>query len=169
MSEDLYTVKDYMVPFHDYPSINQNATLEEAVSLMHRKAREKGYRWLVVLDDGGKIKGFLTLRNVFEAISELAPKAGGWLGVFTYNRPGYFYWEGLQLIKDTRVKKLIKPLIDVSVYETDSPVKAAEIIINRRITILPILNAENKTVGIVRQVDLLPFIKGLFENAPVSV
>ncbi len=169
MTEATYTVKDYMVPFHDYPSINQNATLEEAVSLMHRMAREKGYRWLVVLDDGGKIKGFLTLRNVFEAISELAPKAGGWLGVFTYNRPGYFYWEGLQLIKDTPVKKLIKPLIDVSVYETDNPVKAAEIIINRRITILPILNAENKMVGIVRQVDLLPFIKGLFENAPVSV
>ena len=169
MSEATYTVKDYMVPFHDYPSINHNATLEEAVDLMYRMVREKGYRWLVVLDDGGNIKGFLTLRNVFEAISELAPKAGGWLGVFTYNRPGYFYWEGLQLIKDTRVKKLIKPLIDVSVFETDSPARAAEIIINRRITILPILNAELKAVGIVRPVDLLPFLKGLFENAPVSV
>lgn len=169
MSEATYTVKDYMIPFHDYPSINQNATLEEAVDLMYRMVREKGYRWLVVLDDGGNIKGFLTLRNVFEAISELAPKAGGWLGVFTYNRPGYFYWEGLQLIKDTPIKKLIKPLIDVSVFETDSPTRAAEIIINRRITILPVLNAEIKTVGVVRPVDLLPFIKGLFENAPVSV
>lgn len=169
MQETTYTVKDYMVPFHDYPSINQNATLEQAVSVMYRMAREKGYRWLVVLDDGGSIKGFLTLRSVFEAISQLAPKAGGWLGVFTYNRPGYFYWEGLQLIKDTPVAKLIKPLIDVSVYETDSPAKAAEIIINRRITILPIMNTEHKTVGIVRPVDLLPFIKGLFENSPVTV
>jgi CBS domain-containing protein len=89
--------------------------------------------------------------------------------VFTYNRPGFFYWEGLQLIKNTPVSKLIKPLIDVSVYENDSPAKAAEIIINRRITILPILNDELKPVGIIRPVDLLPFIKGLFENAPVSV
>ncbi len=166
MTENMETVKDFMIPFHDYPKINENATLEEAVNTMYRMTREKGYRWLVVLDKGGSIKGFLTLRNVFEAISELAPKAGGWLGVFTYNRPGFFYWEGMQLIKNTPVKKLIKPLIDVSVYETDSPAKAAEIIINRRITILPIMDNQLSVVGIIRPVDLLPFIVNLFDNTP---
>lgn len=160
------TIKDFMVPFADYPSINQNATLEEAVNLMYRISREKGYHWLVVLDDNGKITGFLTLRNVMETISDLAPKAGGWLGIFAYSRPGYFYWEGVQAIKNTPVKKCIRPLVDVHVRETDYPAQAAEIILNRRITIVPVLNDREEVVGIVRPVDLLPFFKNLFDHAP---
>ncbi len=160
------TIKEYMIPFSDYPSINQNATLEEAVNIMYRTSREKGYRWMVVLDDSGRIAGFLTLRNVFEAIRNLAPKAGGWLGVFNYSRPGLFYWEGVQLIKDTPLKKCIRPLVDVYVNENDYPSKAAEIIIERKITIVPVLNEQNEVVGIIRPVDLLPFIKKLFDNAP---
>lgn len=131
---------------------------------MDRMAKEKGYRWLVVLDDDENITGFLTLRNAFEAMSNLAPKAGGWLGIFTYNRPGMFYWEGVQLIKDTPLKKSIRPLVDVFVQETDPPAKAAELILNRRITIVPVVDGQNKVVGIVRPVDLLPFIKKLFES-----
>ncbi|MFZ5634470.1 MAG: HPP family protein [Bacillota bacterium] len=168
MHEDQDRVKDYMIPFSDYPSVNQNMTIKEAVNLMDRMAKEKGYRWLVVLDDDDNIAGFLTLRNVFEAISNLAPKAGGWLGIFTYNRPGMFYWGGIQLIKDTPLKKCIRPLVDVFVQETDPPSKAAELILNRRITIVPVINDLGKVVGIVRPVDLLPFIKKLFETVPTG-
>lgn len=168
MHDEQDRVKDYMIPFSDYPSVNQNMTLKEAVNLMDRMAKEKGYRWLVVLDDDDNIAGFLTLRNVFEAMSNLAPKAGGWLGIFTYNRPGMFYWEGIQLIKDTPLKKCIRPLVDVFVQETDPPSKAAELILNRRITIVPVINDQDKVVGIVRPVDLLPFIKKLFETVPTG-
>lgn len=155
-----------MVPFSDYPSINHKSTLEQAVNLMYQMAGERGYRWLVVLDDNDNIKGFLTLRNVFEAINSLAPKAAGWLGLFNYSRPGFFYWEGVQLIKDTPLDKCIRPLVDVKVMETDHPSKAAEIILNRRITIVPVANEQGQIVGIIRPVDLLPFIQGLFANAP---
>lgn len=168
MHEGQDRVKDYMIPFSDYPGVNQNMTLKEAVNLMDRMAKEKGYRWLVVLDDDNNITGFLTLRNVFEAMSNLAPKAGGWLGIFTYNRPGMFYWEGIQLIKDTPLKKCIRPLVDVFVQETDPPSKAAELILNRRITIVPVMNDQNEVVGIVRPVDILPFIKKLFETVPTG-
>jgi len=162
------TVKDYMIPLADYPTLPGNATLEQAVNMMYRMSREKGYRWIVVLDQNNKIAGFLTLRGVFEAINNLAPKAGGWLGVFTFNRPGMFYWEGVQMIKDTPLKKCIKPVVQVSVAEDDYPSKAAEIILNRRITIVPVVNEQGEVVGIVRPVDLLPFIKQLFDNAPPS-
>lgn len=168
MTEQTDTVNNYMIPLSDYPNISHNSTLEEAVNLIYHTSKAKGYRWIVVLDDANKIAGFLTLRNVFETVSNLAPKAGGWLGVFTYTKPGLFYWEGVQLIKDTPLKKCIQPLINVYVQETDHPSKAAEIILNRRVTIVPVMNEKNEVVGIIRPVDLLPFIKKLFDNAPVK-
>lgn len=166
MHEEQDRIKDYMIPFSDYPSVSQKMTLEEAVNLIHRMVKDKGYRWLLVLDGNNNITGFLTLRSIFEAMSTLAPKAGGWLGIFTYNRPGMFYWEGIRSIRDTPLEKLIKPLVDVHVQETDPPSKAAELILNRRITIVPVMDDRNKIVGIVRPVDLLPFIKKLFESVP---
>jgi len=168
MPELAETIKNYMIQFSEYPRINHKATLEEAVNLMYNMSKTKGYRWIVVLDDENKIAGFLTLRSVYETLSNLAPKAGGWLGVFTYTKPGMFYWEGVQLIKDTLLKKCIRPLVDVYVHENDPPSKAGEIILNRRITIVPVINDENDVVGIIRPVDLLPFLKKLFDNAPVK-
>lgn len=166
MAEQNDTVRNYMIPLMDYPTVNQETTLEEAVNLMHDMAKTKGYRWIVVMDDERRITGFLTLRSVFEAVSNLAPKAGGWLGFLNYSKPGLFYWEGVQMIKDTPLKKCIRPLVDVYVQETDHPSKAAEIILSRRITIVPVINEQQEVVGIVRPIDLLPFIKRLFDNAP---
>jgi len=127
---------------------------------------EEGYPPMEFRDENKNLVGFLTLRNVMEAISNLAPKAGGWLGIFTYSRPGYFYWEGVQSLQNIPVKKVIQPLVDVRVLENDNPAVAAEIILNRRITIVPVINDRNELVGIIRSVDLLAFFNQLFENAP---
>jgi len=166
MQEKVETIKDLMISLADYPTLRQDQTLEEAVNLMDRMAKDKGYRWIVVLDDNGNIAGFLTLRNVMEAISTLAPKAGGWMGAFIYNRPGTFYWEGVQSVKNTPVRKWIQPMVDVFVQEDSFPASAAEIILKRRVTIVPVVNDKMKVVGIVRPVDLLPFFKNLFDHAP---
>ncbi|SFR08361.1 CBS domain-containing protein [Desulfoscipio geothermicus] len=167
MKEKAKTIKDYMIPLSDYPHVNDNTTLHEAVNIIHRMSKEKGYRWLVVMNDNNNIAGFLTLRNIFEAISKLAPRAGGLLGIFsTVSRPDFFFLEGIQLIKDTPIKKCIKPMVQVSVHENDSPGKVAEIILSHRITITPVVNSQNEVVGVVRPIDLIPFIKKLFDNAP---
>lgn len=166
MQEKIETVRDYMILFSEYPKVNHDTTLQEAVKIMYSMYRERGFRWLIVLNEGGNIMGFLTLRRVLETISSLAPKAGGFLGIFTYNRPGFFYWQGLPLIKDTPLKKCIRPLVDVYVNVNDHPSKAAELILNRRITIVPVLDDEEKVVGIVRPIDLFPFISKLFEQDP---
>ncbi len=163
MENKMEMVKDLMIPLSDYSTIGKNATLEEAVGLMHKSAREKGFRWVLVLDNDGNIIGILTLRAVFEALGNLAPKAGGWLGI-SFNRPELFFWDGLKLIKDTPVTKFVRPVVDAFVMETDPPSRAVEIILRRRITIVPVLNQNLKVVGIIRPVDLLPFIKMLFET-----
>jgi CBS-domain-containing membrane protein len=157
------SVRDLMIPLNEYSNIDQNATLEEAVDLMYRSIYEKGYRTLAVLDGGGNVIGFLTSRAVFEALGKLAPKAGGWLGI-SFNRPELFFWDGLKLIKDTPVKKLLRPVVDAYVREGDYPSRAVEMILKRGVTLLPVLDERDKMTGVIRSVDLLPFIKKLFTS-----
>ncbi|GBF33533.1 hypothetical protein DCCM_2635 [Desulfocucumis palustris] len=162
------TVKNFMVSFADYPCINQNESLERAVNILCALAGEKGYRWLTALDDEGNISGFLTLRMVLESISNINSKPGKWLGFLGGACHGPSGGAGLEHIKNAPVKKYMRPLTQISVRETDSPVQAAEIIINCRISILPVRDKRNKIVGIVRPVDILPFINDLFNDAPVN-
>ncbi len=164
MLRKMDSVKDLMIPLSDYSTIKQSATLEEAVDLMYHSIKEKGYRTLAVLDDGGTIVGFLTSRAAFEALGKLAPKAGGWLGI-SFNQPELFFWDGLKLIKDTPVKKLLRPVVDAYVRENDYPSKAVEMILKRGVTLLPVLDEQDKMVGVIRANDLLPFIKKLFESS----
>lgn len=156
-------ISDLMIPLSDYPTLNKKATFEEAVDLMYGSAMDKGFRWVLVLDDEERITGILTLRAVFQALGSLAPKAGGWLGI-SFNRPEMFFWEGLKLMKDTPVTKFVRPVVDAYVVESDPPARAMEVIMQKRITIVPVLDKNLKVVGIIRPVDLLPFIKKLFET-----
>lgn len=163
MQAKMDTVGDMMIPLNDYTTIHRNATFEEAVNLMITSAREKGFRWVLVLDENEKIMGILTLRAVYEALGTLAPKAGGWLGI-SFNRPDLFFWEGLKLIKDTPVTKFIRPVVEAYVMETDPPARAVEVILKRRITIVPVMDKSLKVIGVIRPVDLLPFIQMLFQT-----
>jgi len=156
-------VSDLMVPLSDYPTLNKKATFAEAVDLMCGSAKVKGFRWVLVLDEEQRITGILTLKAVFEALGSLAPKAGGWLGI-SFNRSELFFWDGLKLMKDTPVTKFVRQVVDAYVVESDPPARAMEIIMNKRITIVPVLNKNLKVVGIIRPVDLLPFIKKLFDT-----
>lgn len=163
MQEKVDRVSDYMIPLADYSTLNKKATFEEAVNLMNESAKKKGYRWVLVLDDDGKIVGILTLRNVYDELGALASKTGGWMGI-SFNRPDLFFWDGLKLMKDTPVTKYVRPVVDAFVMENDPPARAVEILIKRKITIIPVLDSDLKVVGIVRPVDLLPFIVKLFET-----
>jgi len=156
-------ISDLMIPLSDYPTLNKKATFEEAVNIMYGSAMDKGFRWVLVLDEEERITGILTLRAVFQALGSLAPKAGGWLGI-SFNRPEMFFWDGLKLMKDTPVTKFVRPVVDAYVVESDPPARAMEIIMQKRITIVPVLDKNLKVVGIIRPVDLLPFIKKLFET-----
>jgi len=156
-------VGHFMIPLSHYSTLKKNATFEEAVNMMNQSAKEKGYRWVLVLDDEGRIVGILTLRNVYDALGSLASKAGGWLGI-SFNNADLFFWDGLKLMKDTPVTKYIRPVVDAFVLENDPPSRAVEIIVKKKITIVPVLDSNLKVVGIVRPVDLLPFIIKLFET-----
>ena len=162
MQEKNDQVKDYMIPLSDYSTLNKRATLHDAITIMNESARTKGYRWVIVLDDDGNIAGILTIRNVYDALGSLASKAGGWLGI-SFNRADLFFWDGLKLIKDTPVTKFVQPVVDAFVLENDPPARALETIIRRKITIVPVMDKNLKVVGIIRPVDLLPFIQKLFE------
>ncbi|MTI85256.1 MAG: CBS domain-containing protein [Firmicutes bacterium] len=148
------TVKDYMVPWSDYPAIKVDKTLEQAVDMINDMASKKGYRWIIVTDENNDLVGFLTLRSIFEAIDNLVPQSGDWMGISTR----------IQLIKDTSLRECMKPMVNVTTFENDPPMKVAELILNNRVTIVPVLNDKSDIVGIIRPVDLLPFIKELFDK-----
>lgn len=156
-------VSELMVPISDYPTLSSKATFEEAINLMYSSSKDKGYRWVLVMNDDEKITGILTLRAVFEALGSLATKSGGWLGI-SFNRPEVFFWDGLKLIKDNPVTKYVRSVVDAYVMENDPPARAMELILKRKITILPVLDKNLKVVGIVRPVDLLSFVKKLFDT-----
>ncbi|MFZ5597951.1 MAG: HPP family protein [Bacillota bacterium] len=155
-------VGDLMIPLAHYSTLNKKATFEDAVNLMIESAKEKGFRWVIVLDDEERITGILTLRAVYEALGTLASKAGGWMGL-SFSHSEIFFWDGLKLMKDTPVTKFIRPVVEAYVMESDPPSRAVELILKKHITIVPVLDNNLKVVGIIRPVDLLPFIKKLFE------
>ncbi|MCL4441986.1 MAG: CBS domain-containing protein [Firmicutes bacterium] len=157
-------VSALMIPISDYPTLGNRATFEEAINLMYSSSKDKGYRWVLVMGDEGKITGILTLRAVLEALGSLATKSGGWLGI-SFNRPEVFFWDGLKLIKDNPVTKYVRSVVDAYVMENDPPARAMELILKRKITIVPVLDKNLKVVGIVRPVDLLPFVKKLFDTS----
>jgi len=147
-------IKDFMISLSDYPTISINKTLGQAVKIMSNMSRENGYRWVIVLDESGKLAGFLTMRNVFECINDLIPELSDWMAIYTK----------AQLIKYTTLDKCIRPLINISVQESEHPVKAADIILKHRITILPVINEQSEVVGIIRPVDIMQFIDKLFND-----
>jgi len=147
-------IQDFMISLSDYPTISINKTLGQAVKIMSNMSREKGYRWVIVLDESGKLAGFLTMRNVFECINDLIPELSDWMAIYTKT----------QLIKHTTLDQCIHPLVNISVLESDHPVKAADIILKHRITILPVINEHSEVVGIIRPVDIMQFIDKLFND-----
>lgn len=163
MERKMDSVGDLMIPLSDYSTVNENATLEEAVELMYHSIIERGHRTMAVIDDSGKVVGFLTTRAVFEALGKLAPKAGGWLGI-SFNRPEIFFWDALKLVKDTPVKKVMRPVVAACVRDTDYPSKAVEMVLKHGVTILPVVDEHKEIIGFARASDLLPFVKKLFES-----
>ena len=170
MPKHAKTIGEYMVPFEDYQRVTYDTTLHEALNIIAKEHDEKGYQWVIVLNENNEIDGFLTLRNIFEAVSNLALSASGMFSILTnLSRDDMFYLEGVQLIKDTPLKKAVMSLNNkISVHVDDAPGIAAVLMLRHHITIIPIRDNQDKIIGMVRPIDLLPYIQELFDHAPVK-
>ena len=123
-------IKDWMTK--DVITVDPETSMMRAAKLM----KEKGIRRLPVVDDKGKIVGMLSDRDVKEA----SPSK-----VTTLDVHELYY-----LLSEIKVKNIMSPN-PLTILDTDTVVKCAAIMHDKKISGLPVLNEQGELVGIMTQ------------------
>jgi len=123
-------VKEWMTK--DVITVDPEASMMRAAKLM----KEKGIRRLPVVDDKGKLLGMLSDRDVKEA----SPSKATTLDVH----------ELYYLLSEIKVKNIMTPN-PLTIRDTDTVLKCAAIMHDKKISGLPVLNDKDELVGIMTQ------------------
>ncbi len=123
-------IKDWMTS--DVITIDPEASMMRAAKLM----KEKGIRRLPVVDAKGALVGIVSDRDIKEA----SPSKATTLDVH----------ELYYLLSEIKVKNIMTPN-PMTIRDTDTVVKCAAIMHDKKISGLPVLNEANKLVGIMTQ------------------
>ena len=116
----------------DVITVDPEASMMRAAKLM----KEKGIRRLPVVDDKGKLLGMLSDRDVKEA----SPSKATTLDVH----------ELYYLLSEIKVKNIMTPN-PLTIRDTDTVLKCAAIMHDKKISGLPVLNDKDELVGIMTQ------------------
>lgn len=127
------TVKEWM----SQPIVTVKA--ESSISEAHHLMKEKNIRRLVVLDKHDKLVGIVTIGDVREA----RPSDATTLSIWELN----YLWSQLT------VEKIMSRDV-VTIKPDDKIVSAAEIMLNQKISGLPVVDAQNKVVGMLTESDV---------------
>jgi acetoin utilization protein AcuB len=123
-------IKDWMTK--DVITVDPEASMMRAAKLM----KEKSIRRLPVVDDKGRLLGMLSDRDVKEA----SPSKATTLDVH----------ELYYLLSEIKVKNIMTPS-PLTIRDTDTVVKCAAIMHDKKISGLPVLNESDELVGIMTQ------------------
>ncbi len=123
-------IKDWMTT--DVITIDPEASMMRAAKLM----KEKGIRRLPVVDAKGALLGIVSDRDIKEA----SPSKATTLDVH----------ELYYLLSEIKVKNIMTPS-PMTILDTDTVVKCAAIMHDKKISGLPVLNDKNELVGIMTQ------------------
>jgi acetoin utilization protein AcuB len=123
-------IKEWMTT--DVITVDPEASMMRAAKMM----KEKGIRRLPVVDEKGKLVGMLSDRDVKEA----SPSKATTLDVH----------ELYYLLSEIKVKNIMTPN-PLTIRDTDTVVKCAAIMHDKKISGLPVLNDKNELVGIMTQ------------------
>ena len=143
------SVKEWMAP--DPITVDENTSIMKVSQLM----KEHGIRRIPVLKDG-KLVGIVTDRDIKEA----APSKATSLDVH----------ELYYLLSEIKVKDIMTPN-PLTLRDDDSVEKAAAIMLENRISGLPVVDADGKIVGMITQSDIfkvLISITGIY-RAPIQL
>jgi CBS domain-containing protein len=140
-------VKEWMTP--DVITISPETTLPEA----HRLMTEKRIRRLPVVKNG-KLIGIVTLGDVREA----EPSDATTLSI----------WELNYLLAQLQVEKIMtsNPL---TISEEATIGEAAQVMLDKKISGLPVVNSQGKIVGIITESDIFRTVVKRWSMVPVAV
>ena len=169
-------VQDVMIPVDQYPSVNPECTLQEAIRILDEtklevNGRTTSPRALLVLDKDGNFRGCLRRREI---MGGLEPK-------FLMSEPVHYRMKlfdvnldpNLSELCNTQVRKgirdqanrpvseVLRP-IETSLNYDDHLMKAIYEMVVYGLSIIPVVR-EQKVIGIVRSIELLHELAKLVE------
>ncbi|MEW5899067.1 MAG: CBS domain-containing protein [Bacillota bacterium] len=154
-------VRDIMVPIAEYPVVDEDATIMEAIKTLRESFHQKdgtwyGFQSLMVLNKKGELVGLLTLKSFLVAL-----QMRDFLEHMLKRDPtGLFFTP--HLFDDFNVRKIMRPLELITIQEDATVLEALLVIVKKNINSLPVL-AGTKPVGMVRTIDLFWFVGELLE------
>jgi len=155
-------VRDIFIPLGDLPHLHQDATVREAITLLHRQHTSGGwrYRHLMVFDADETLVGILSLRDMIRALMPPYLKtnlASQYSGPLPDDVSLSVIWQEsfqsqCQYLAEAKVSQYMATVLDT--VQADAPVtRAAYLMVAHRVDMLPVLEGE-KVVGVVRIVDI---------------
>jgi len=160
MASDNPVVRDLVIPLEDFPHLNENQTLHDAVEvLLSYTCGEYGrirYAELLILNDRNQLSGRVTLQNILlnldprlkeaSKVKGFEGKGAGFLDLIILWEDSFFVecrkWSHI-LIKD-----LMSPIKHI-VKGSDPVLKALAIMTNTQNLVLPAID-EGRIIGVIR-------------------
>lgn len=155
-------VRDVMVEISDYPRIQGDITLKQAIKIIRSSmiSDEKCIKPLIALIfDGNKLIGTLRLRDILKGLEPSFLKSPTKVqGYFEDRTELSIIWDSLfneesEKLAARPVKAIMNPTT-MAVNHNDSIIKAAHMMINNDLLVLPVLAEEKKLLGLVRMIEL---------------
>lgn len=142
--------KDLMIPLQEY--LKPDTTLKEAANILRTAKRDEekiGVKGLPVLDEKGKMVGFLSIGDILKAV--FPP-------YMSLMNLGDFTWDGMvedlaKKVKNKKVSEMMTRKI-ISVPEDAPLMECVDHMIKNSVKRLPVLNKAGKVVGILYERDV---------------
>lgn len=142
--------KDLMIPLKEF--LRPDMTLKEAANILRTARRDEekvGVKGLPVLDDDGKMIGFLSIGDILKAVEP------SYLSIMNI---GHFTWDGMveNLAKKVSGKKVSEMMTTevITVYEDAPLMECIDDMIRHNIKRLPVLGKDGCVKGILYERDI---------------
>jgi len=151
--------KDVMVSITEYTVVKEEDTLRRAL-LVLKSSLGSGHRTLAVQGGRDEITGLLTLRAILKTLEALAHKeqalaGSGWKLPLMESWAQFFLRSKIERLPEMKVRHAMRPVSKIFVGE-DAPLpEAVKKILQNQVNHVPVLNKEQKVVGVIRAVDVL--------------
>ena len=130
-------VRKWMTP--DPVTINLNTSLTD----VHALLREHDIRRLPVIDEQGHLVGIVTLGDIREA----SPS----------NTTSLSIWELQYLLSKLKITEIMTP-DPVTIYTTDTIAEAAQVMLQNKISGLPVVEPDGSLAGIITESDIFRLV-----------
>ena len=153
-------VKDIMNPITSY--LSPEDTMQEAVVKMRKAKRPnlQGVKGLVVLDKQGVLVGILSIKDILRAT----------IPVYLDLKLSRFSWDGMleemaKRVACAKVKEYMS-VRPVTISEEASLMTCADLLIDKNLQRLPVVNQQNEVVGIIYIRDIYNVVSNVFVDEP---